>query len=70
MKKKTKKVIWKEEGRRPNKTLTEIAHARGRTMEELFQYDVSYTSYLFVEDLTMTKPQKMHLSRSRDKTIQ
>ena len=40
---------------------TEIARARGRTMEELFQYDVSSTSYLFVEDLTMTKPQKSAL---------
>ena len=30
-------------------------------MEELFQYDVSSTSYLFVEDLTMTKPQKSAL---------
>ena len=39
----------------------EIAHARGRTMEKLFQYDVSSTSYLFVEDLTMTKPQKSAL---------
>ena len=37
---------------------TEIAHARGRIMEKLFQYDVSPTSYLFVEELTMTKPQK------------
>ena len=27
-------------------------------MEELFQYDVSSSSYLFVEDLTSTKPQK------------
>ena len=27
-------------------------------MEELFQYDVSSTSYLCVEDLTMIKPQK------------
>ena len=40
---------------------TEIACARGRTMEELFQYDVSSTSYLFVEDLTMTKPLKSAL---------
>ena len=30
-------------------------------MEELFQNDVSSTSYLFVEDLTMTKPQKSAL---------
>ena len=30
-------------------------------MEELFQYDVSSTSYLFVEDLTMTKPLKSAL---------
>ena len=30
-------------------------------MEELFQYDVSSTSYLFVEDLMMTKPQKSAL---------
>ena len=30
-------------------------------MEELFQCDVSSTSYLFVEDLTMTKPQKSAL---------
>ena len=40
---------------------TEIARARGRTMEELFQNAVSSTSYLFVEDLTMTKPQKSAL---------
>ena len=30
-------------------------------MEELFQYDVSSKSYLFVEDLMMTKPQKSAL---------
>ena len=30
-------------------------------MEELFQYDVSSTSNLFVEDLMMTKPQKSAL---------
>ena len=29
---------------------TEIAHARGSIMEKLFQYDVSPTSYLFVEE--------------------
>ena len=40
---------------------TEIACARGRTMEELFYYDVSSTSYLFVEDLPMTKPLKSAL---------
>ena len=40
---------------------TEIARARGRTMQELFQNDVSSTSYLFVEDLMMTKPQKSAL---------
>ena len=27
-------------------------------MEEIFQYDFSSTSYLFDEDLMMTKPQK------------
>ena len=30
-------------------------------MEELFQYDISSTSYLFVQDLMMTKPQKSAL---------
>ena len=49
---------------------TEVARARGRTMEELFQYDVSSTSSLFVEDLMMTKPQKSARQRSRDKTNQ
>ena len=40
---------------------TEIACAQGRTMEELFQYDISSTPYLFVENLMMTKPQKSAL---------
>ena len=40
---------------------TTVSCARERTIEELFQYDVSSTSYLFVEDLMMTKPQKSAL---------
>ncbi len=38
--------------------LIEVARARGRTMEELVQYDVSSTSYLFDQEGLMTKPQK------------
>ena len=40
---------------------TEVAHARGRTIEELLQYDVSSTSYLFDQEGLMTKPQKSAL---------
>ena len=38
-------------------------------MEELFQYDVSSTSYLFVEDLMMTKPQKSVLVQDLETTL-
>ena len=40
---------------------TEVARARGRTMEELLQYDVSSTSYLFNQEGLMAKPQKRAL---------
>jgi len=39
----------------------EVARARGRSMEELLQYDVSSTSYLFDEKGLITKPQKSAL---------
>lgn len=39
----------------------EVTRARGRTMEELLQYDVSSTSYLFDQEGLMTKPQKSAL---------
>ena len=39
----------------------EVARARVRNMEELLQYDVSPTSYLFDQEGLMTKPQKSTL---------
>ena len=39
----------------------EVARARGRNMEELLQYDVSPTSYLFDQEGLMTKLQKSTL---------
>ena len=41
--------------------LTEVARARGMTVQELLQYYVSSTSYLFNQEGLMTKPQKSAL---------
>ena len=67
--KKEKKVLWRKEGKCPNEGPTEVARARGRTMEELLQYGVSSTSYLFNQEGLMTKSQKSALVQDLETNI-
>ena len=60
-KEKTGKSTGEKKEDRQMKRSIEIARSRGRTMEDLLQYDVSSTSYLFDADGLVKKPQKSAL---------